>query len=211
MKKILLLACSGVCSLLCNAQLVDPTYTPTEQNRPVPTTVTKSYETPKRVYTTPSAKMADDRYSILWGVNLAKMAGDGASLDSEAKFLNFAFEYTSEELSNNMDISMGIEYSTRGGKDFDPSVMTGNLGVGYNFYCNDSFRIAAVTGPNLGAVINEDDLKNHKSFYGAWFFGARMFIQHFTVKIGYELAMTDLSKDFKSKMNAVSFRVGFNF
>ena len=110
-----------------------------------------------------------------------------------------------------MDVSTGLEYSTRGGKDFDPSVMTVNLGVGYNFYCNDSFRIAAVTGPNLGMVINEDDLKNYKSFYGAWFFGARMFIQHFTVKIGYELAMTDLSKDFKSKMNAVSFRVGFNF
>lgn len=110
-----------------------------------------------------------------------------------------------------MDISVDIEYSTRGGKNFDPSVMTTNLGIGYNFYCNDVFRIAAVTGPNLGIVINEDDLKNYKSFYGAWFFGARMFIQHFTVKIGYELAMTDLSKDFKSKMNAVSFRVGFNF
>ena len=176
MKKISLLACSGVCSLLCNAQLVDPAYTPTEQDRAVATTVTRSYEAPKRVNTTASAKMADDRYTIMWGVNLAKTACDGGSLDSEAKFLNFSAGYVTEVFKSNFDISVDLEYSTRGGKDFDPSVFSTNLGIGYNFLCNDVFRIAAVTGPNLGGVVNEDNLKNHKKFYGAWFFGARMFI-----------------------------------
>lgn len=153
---------------------------------------------------------AQKNFTVWYGANVSNVSMDGGSMDSEAKFVNLGVDY-SAPISQSFDWTIGASYMTKGCKKWDPCFVQIDANAGWNFLKNNDFRVGVVTGPYADLMVAKDKAEDVKTFSMGWQAGVKAAYKDFSLKVGYELALTDVFKDGKSKANGVYFRLGYSF
>lgn len=60
-------------------------------------------------------------------------------------------------------------------------------------------------------MVAKDEAEDTKAISMGWQAGVKAMYKDFSLKVGYELGLTDLYKDGKSKANGIYFRLGYSF
>lgn len=153
---------------------------------------------------------AQSKFTVWYGANLSKVSFDGGSSDSELKPLNLGVDFTSA-LNDSFDWTVGASYVTKGGKDWDPGFVQIDANTTWNFVKSDDFKLGVLTGPYADILVAKDDAEGTKSLSMGWQAGVKASYKVFSFKAGYELGLSDVFKDGKSKANSIYFRIGYSF
>lgn len=153
---------------------------------------------------------AQKNFTVWYGANVSNISMDGSSVDSEAKFLNVGIDYSSP-INQSFDWTIGASYTTKGYKEWNPGFIQIDANAGWNFLKNDDFKLGVVTGPYADLMIAKDKAEEVKSFSMGWQAGVKAAYKDFSLKVGYELGLSDVFKGGKSKANDVYFRLGYSF
>ncbi len=153
---------------------------------------------------------AQKNFTVWYGANVSNISMDGSSVDSEAKFLNVGIDYSSP-INQSFDWTIGASYTTKGSKEWNPGFVQIDANAGWNFLKNDDFKLGVVTGPYADLMVAKDKAEEVKSFSMGWQAGVKAAYKDFSLKVGYELGLSDVFKGGKSKANDVYFRLGYSF
>lgn len=153
---------------------------------------------------------AQKNFTVWYGANISNISMDGGSVDSEAKFLNVGVDYTSP-ITDSFDWSVGAAYTTKGCKDWNPGFVQIDANAGWNFVKSEDIKLGILTGPYADLMVAKDKAEEVKTFSIGWQAGIKASYKAISLKVGYELGLTDVFKDGKSKANDIYFRVGYNF
>ncbi len=152
----------------------------------------------------------EKKFTVWYGANLSSVSLDGGSADSEFKPLNIGLDYTSA-ISGAFDWTAGVSYVTKGAKDWSPGFVQIDANAAWNFVKSDNVKLGILTGPYADIMIAKDDAEEVKTFSMGWQAGVKASYKDFSLKVGYELGLSDVFKDGKSKANGVYFRLGYSF
>lgn len=153
---------------------------------------------------------AQGKITVWYGANIASMSTEGTSPDSEFKFLNAGVDYTAP-INDIFDWTAGASYVTKGCKEWDPSFVQIDANATWNFMKSDDLKLGVITGPYADLLVAKDDAEGTESFTFGWQAGVKAAYKDFVVKAGYELGLSDVYKDGKSKLNGIYVRVGYSF
>lgn len=153
---------------------------------------------------------AQGKFTVWYGANISSLSVEGGSVDSEMKPLNLGVDYTSP-INDTFDWTAGASYVTKGCKEWDPGFVQIDANATWNFLKNDDFKLGVLTGPYADILVAKDEAEDTKSFSMGWQAGVKAMYKDFSLKVGYELGLTDVEKGGKSKLNGVYFRLGYSF
>ena len=153
---------------------------------------------------------AQGKITVRYGANLSNVSLEGGSADSEFKPLNIGVDYTSA-INDMFDWTVGASYVTKGAKEWDPGFVQIDANATWNFAKSDDFKLGVLTGPYADLMVAKDKAEETKSLSFGWQAGVKASYKDFSLKVGYELGLSDVFKDGKSKANGVYFRVGYSF
>ena len=105
----------------------------------------------------------------------------------------------------------GASYVTKGAKEWDPGFIQIDANASWNFVKSDDIKVALLTGPYADVLVSKDDAEDTKSFSMGWQAGVKASYKDFSLKVGYELGLTDIFDGGKSKPNSIYFRLGYSF
>lgn len=153
---------------------------------------------------------AQSKFTVWYGANISNVSFDGGSADSEFKALNLGVDYTAP-INDSFDWTAGVSYVTKGCKDWTPGFVQIDANASWNFLKNDDVKLSVLTGPYADVMVAKDEVEDVKTISMGWQAGVKVMYKDFSLKVGYELGLTDLFKDEKSKGNGVYFRLGYSF
>ena len=154
---------------------------------------------------------AQNKFTVWYGANISNISMDGGSATSEFKALNIGLDYTSA-INDTFDWTAGASYVTKGAKGWNPGFMQIDANASWNFVKSDDIKVALLTGPYADILVCKDDMPGTKSFSMGWQAGVKASYKDFSLKVGYELGLTDiLDWEGKSKPNSIYFRLGYSF
>lgn len=153
---------------------------------------------------------AQSKITVWYGANLSNVSLDGGSADSEFKPLNIGVDYTSA-ISESFDWTVGASYVTKGAKEWNPGFVQIDANSTFNFVKSDDFKLGILTGPYADLMVVKDEAEDTKAFSMGWQAGVKASYKSISLKVGYELGLTDVFDGGKSKANGVYFRVGYSF
>ncbi len=153
---------------------------------------------------------AQGKFTVWYGGNISSLCLDGGSADSEFKVLNLGADYTSP-INDVFDWTAGAAYVTKGCKEWDPGFVQIDANATWNFLKKDDIKLGILTGPYADIMVAKDEAEETKGISMGWQAGVKAAYKDFSLKVGYELGLTDVFKDGKSKLNGVYFRLGYSF
>ena len=153
---------------------------------------------------------AQEKITVWYGANISNVSFDGESADSEFKPLNIGIDYTSA-INDMFDWTVGASYVTKGCKEWYPGFVQIDANATWNFLKSDDIKLGILTGPYADIMVAKDEAEEVKTMSMGWQAGVKACYKAFSLKIGYELGLTDVFKDGKSKANGVYFRLGYSF
>lgn len=153
---------------------------------------------------------AQGKFTVWYGANLSSISVDGGSVDSEFKPLNLGLDFTSA-INDDLDWTVGASYVTKGAKNWNPGFVQIDANATWNFVKSDDFKLGVLTGPYADLMVAKDEAEEVNSFSMGWQAGVRASYKDYSLKVGYELGLSDVFKDGKSKANGIYFRIGYSF
>ncbi len=153
---------------------------------------------------------AQGKFTVWYGANISNVSFDGGSADSEFKALNLGVDYTAP-INGTFDWTAGASYVTKGCKEWNPGFVQIDANASWYFLKNDDIKLGILTGPYADIMVAKDEAEDTKAISMGWQAGVKAMYKDFSLKVGYELGLTDLYKDGKSKANGIYFRLGYSF